>query len=498
MLKRTIRLAAIVAVVGLMLSGCYGLIDDGVGAVGIEIPDANQGGDPSDLSVARIYLINDNALVDISDSDAPEGVFYKHVVMESVENEVSVGPVPSGPGYQIVLALGDPVTAGESEVFVPERYAWTEEPFAVVAGEATPVELTSIDSPFSYATSVFGEDLVGLELINGSFYTASGDEGASAVFRLNPTTLLTGDSLLRKIDLPTDQTANSIGMGARVDQPTAVVPWINTSVGVIPYDEGADPSLDALNLAFFSDYPAGATKPAVLSSGAFVVDKMGAPGYYDLFGWFQVDGGIGGVYDEDDALVPGAKQWLTDIDLSTFLSGEPITDLVVTTSAGGEVEAYFASKLGAFMLPEAVLSDPEINEVPEILDVAEFFEVIVDGETAVITKLALVGTKFYLGTSRGVVSIPVASIGLPTITSSDPVTESLGRVVRDMAIGLNYHAILTDNLLIASANGGTSYSVVPIYAGIVTVPTGLFLDDSTGVVIISGETGLGAVDIDNL
>jgi len=473
-MKNTIKLVGMVMITGLLLAGCYVLVDDGVGSVGIELPDTNNAGGPSDQEIARIYLLNETSLVEIGDTTP-----YKVVDITTVENEVSIGPVPSGPGYQVILVLGNPDSV--TGVFVPGLYA-VSEPFAVFAGQATPVDLVSVASQFGYVAGVLGENLVGITFVDGSFYTASADNTGSDAFRLSPALAVTATAAL-----PAGETANGLGVGALIGEANPV-PWINTNKGILPWLGNSTFSDTPKELGFDVDYPAGFVFPSVLDSGAFI---SGA----DLYGWFQVDGGLGGVYDE--FLSAGDKQWLTDIDLSTFISGEPVSDLAVDFSTGS-VEGYFASKLGAFKLPEVVLTDPELDTVPEILDAATFFEVMVDEEEAAITELALVGTDLYLGTNRGVVSVATADLILDSIPTSTVVTESLGRTVRDMAMGSSYHAILTDHFLIVSSNGGSTYSVVPIYAGIVTAPTGLFLDDVTGVVLIAGETGISTVDIDDL
>ncbi len=491
MMKNTIKLPGIALIAGLILTGCYVLVGEGVGSVGIELPDASSTGDPSDQEIARIYLLNGTSLVEIGNTTP-----YKVVDLLTVVNEVSIGPVPSGPGYQVILVLGDPVTAGEVDIFVPERYA-VSATFAVIAGQATPVELVSVASPFSHVPDLLGEDLKGIvnvyrgpdppDPVDFKFYTASAREA----FELSNLLTVTATAAL-----PEGEDANSVGVGALVNEPYPV-PWINTTEGIIPYLGGT--SFSVAELDFDADYPLDSTFPPVLDSGAFIAEKQAPfpPGEYDLFGWFQVDGGLGGVFDEDDTYDPGPKQWLDDIDLSTFISGQPVSDLVVDDSTGS-IQGYFASKLGAFMLPEVVLTDPLIDTVKEILEEASFFEVAIDGEKATITELAMVGTKLYLGTNRGVVSVQKADLGLAMIPTSDLVTEALGRTVRDMAIGSAYHAILTDHFLIVSSNGGTSYSVVPIYAGIVTAPTGLFLDEGSGVVLITGETGIATLDINGL
>jgi len=480
-MKTIARFTGMVVLAGLLLTGCYVIIDDGVGAVGIEMPSPSETGDPADVSVGRIYLLNENALVDVSGTDTAE--LYKSVDIELEENEVTIGPVPSGPGYQVVISLGNIETDLEGdEVFVPTQYAYSE-PFAVVAGEATPIDLTVGPSPFQYVADerIFGESLVDIRFVGTSLYTATADDTSSTAFELSLGLAITDED-----SLPAGEYAVSIGNGAYTEPgPVAHdnVPWINTNMGIIPYFNG--------NLMADWDNDLSAPLPPVLDSGAFIA------GGNDLFGWFQVDGGLGGVYDE--YVFPGVKQWLENIDLSTFITGQPVSDLAVDFS-GGAVEGYFASKLGAFKLPEVVLTDPEINTVPEILDNADFFQVEVDGEDALITQLSLVGgtDTLYLGTNKGVVSVNKTQLGLDVIPVSDTVTESLGRVVRDMYMGSNYHAILTDNLLIVSANGGTTYTVLPIFASIVTSPTGIVLNDVTGIVYIAGETGLAWVDINGI
>jgi len=486
MMRNALRLLAIALFAG-FLAGCYVMVDDGVGSVGIEMPDANSTGDPSPETLARIYLLNGTQLVPVGD-DTP----FKLVALESEDNEVSIGPVPSGPDYQVILALGDiEPGVGDTEVFVPARYAVSDS-FTVVAGQATPIDLTPVESKFSYVPTVFGEDLVGIAKVARGpanpgdvyFYTATTTEAIE---------LNTSYAVTARATLPAGEEATGVDVGALVTE-TYPVPWINTDSGLLPYLGGN--SFSAAEVDFDADYTGESAIPPVLDSGAFRVER-GSTGYYDLFGWFQTDAGLGGVYDEDDALIggDGPKQWVADIDLSEFISGQPITDLVVDIGPDG-VDAYFASKLGAFKLPKEVLIDG-LSTVPDILDAATFFDVVVDGEAAVITQLAQVGAKLYLGTNKGVVSILTADIELDSIPTSDVVTESLGRTVRDMAIGSNYQAILTDNFLIVSGPA-TNYTAVPIYAGIVTAPTGLYLDDSSGVVLIAGETGIAAVDIDDL
>ena len=77
---------------------------DGAGSVGIELPPASSTGDPADQTHARIWLLQGNLLSDIGDA---EGELFKQVEIESSDNEVSVGPVLAGAGYQVILSIGE-------------------------------------------------------------------------------------------------------------------------------------------------------------------------------------------------------------------------------------------------------------------------------------------------------------------------------------------------------------------------------------------------------
>lgn len=489
---KTLTRIAVLIIAGFALAGCYYEADSGVGSVGITVPDASSTGEPADEELARVYLINGTDLVDISDEDSAATDLFKLVELEFSENEVSIGPVPSGPGYRVVLALG--ATDEASSVFIPTRYAWTEDEFSVVAGQAVPIELTAVSTPFSYAPLLLGENLVDIAFVGSALYTASASESGSTAYELDLALNITDEDDL------TDETAISIGVGAYIDGTTAVpnVPWINTDKGIIPYYAGVLIE-NWSNDTVAESLPDGTNLPPVLDSGALIA---GIPPENDLFGWYQFDGGLGGVYDDRDA--GGDKQWVEDIDLSDFITGQPVYDLAVDDS-GGQFVGYFASKLGAFSLPQEVLKDTtgDYDSVQEIIDAGLYFDVLVDGEEATITQLSVVdGTpaELYLGTNRGVVSVSTAELATDgmSIPVSNEVTESLGRTVRDMAIGDNYHAILTDNLLIVRNTANTTYAVIPIYAGIVTSPTGIFLSDATGVIYMAGESGLGWVDIDDI
>ena len=56
------------------------------------------------------------------------------------------------------------------------------------------------------------------------------------------------------------------------------------------------------------------------------------------------------------AITPGGTgpEWLDAIDLSDIVAGQPIYDMAVY-SDGVTVDGFFATKLGAFRMPQSVL-----------------------------------------------------------------------------------------------------------------------------------------------
>lgn len=476
-MKNAIKLLALLAGVAFLAAGCYLSLDDGVGSVGIRLPEPSSSGTPATADAARIFVVNGSTQLELGD-----GTPYVEVALTGEANDVTVGPVPSGPGYQVVLAVGSYVVGFDlEEYFVPTHYDTSEE-FSVYAGQATITEMTLAATPFVAPPEDFlGRDLIGVVTAGGGIYTAS----ATKVFDVD--TIGGGLGILFEADLPAGETAISIDRGAVYG--TDDIVWLGTSDGIIPYSGlgpgGLDPTFETTEI-----------QASVLDSGAYYLPPLDDK----LLGFFQFDGGLGGVFNDS-----GTNEWLSEIDLSGIVVGQPVYDLFVDFD-GGNVYGYFATKLGAFRLDESDISSGYTTP-QQVFQGAEFFSVTIDGLPVPIVQLAANGL-LYLGTPRGVVAVPKASIGgaPQAIVVTDFIPETRNRNTKEILIGPNYQVILTDNFIVVDTDGTPGvedFVAVPLGASSVGAPTGVFLVDGIGqpddgTLLIVGSGGLVAFDIDNL
>jgi hypothetical protein len=293
------------------------------------------------------------------------------------------------------------------------------------------------------------------------------------------------------------ETANSLTLGAL--QGGTVVPYLNTDEGILPYD------IDSVGTEFQYDFDDGSgITQSVLDSGGFTDASN------DLYAYFQYDGGLGGVWDNG----VGDKEWLSEVDLSSFVSGQPVYDLEVVLDTPN-VYGYFATKLGAFRLADSILRNSDVDTAQEVFDheSTRFFGAKIDGVYVPVTEIAVIGgTDVYLGTARGVVKTAVTDIApviVPpdtkttvmiegdSLNSDSMVIESLGRYVEDIVAGGRYVAILTRQFVLVSNDNGENFTAVPLVASSAGEATAIFLDSIEGALLVSGSTGLAGLYIDD-
>jgi len=169
---------------------------------------------------------------------------------------------------------------------------------------------------------------------------------------------------------------------------------------------------------------------------------------------------------------------------------------------GETVDGFFATKLGAFRMPQAVLEGApgDYDTAQEVFVASDFFEVTIDGVNATITQIAvgLMGEDtLYLGTPRGAVEVSDMSQigGEDVVVDSSLVPGTAGLIVEDIVTAGSYVVILTNHFLVYSTDGGTSFSRTPIYASSVGKVSDMFVDTASGVVLLSGEFGLSGIDV---
>ena len=427
-------------------------------------------------------MINGSTSIPLAD-----GADYVQVALTGPQNEVTVGPIPAGDGYQVILVLGrlgDP-----SGVFIPESYVTSEE-VSVYAGEASEITLVPETSPFVPIDpgNTLGLNMIGMVFDGTNLYAATPDEimSVSGVSMASLGTVVFGTTA----QIPGTEVANSITLGALPGG--AVVPYLNTNEGILPYDGTFDTSFDA---------DSGINRE-ILDSGGFT------DGFSDLYAYFQYDGGLGGVWWPN----AGSPEWLSEIDLSEYVSGQPVYDLDVEL-VGANVYGYFASKLGAFRLADDLLRDTAVDTVQQVLNYPStiLISAMVDGLYAPITQIQVIGGgNVFLGTTRGVVLSDVTALEAAYAAnppqailgdSSDPssmVVESRGRYVEEILAGGLYVAIQTTQFLIVSRDGGMTFAAVPLVASCAGEVTGMFLDTLSGVVLVAGSTGVAGMNINTV
>ncbi len=479
-MKRTI-LAGVAALLALILSGCFISLENGAGSVGIQLPPPRSISGDSLGSVGRIYVINGSASLPLDDGGA-EFVEFELPDDGTTLESYSVGPIPSGDGYQVILVFGDfEEDVNGDQVFVPGWYALSEE-LTVYAGQATLTEILTPDNPgLGIEPSLLGLELTSLAIGGANIYTMTND----TLYQLPAD--FSSDAIAYSMGV---SNAVSLDLGSWSGQSQI---WVNTQSGILPFwlTGGSAFTFMALN---FGDTTV--TVSPVVSSGAFTDGT-------NTYGYYQFEGGLGGVWDEDN---DGLNGWLDEVDLSDIVVGEPVYDLAVDLE-GGNIDGYFATKLGAFMLQEDDVR-AGYTEAREVLRNATFFELTIDGVAVPITNIAISGNDLFLGTPRGVVVADKSEVsGLSMSTNDntpdvgenngDVVPGSAGLVTKQLAISTNYKAILTENVILVQAGAG-EWKEFPVSATVSSEISGIFLDNSTGVVLAVGDGGLSYFDIDEL
>lgn len=488
-MKKLIRTGTVIALLAL-LAGCYFSLDEGADSVGIQLPSPQSARGAALEDTGRIYVINGAKLINVGE-EAPYAEFELEPTPGERLTEYSVGPVPAGPGYRVVVVFGSYAPAGgRGEFFLPASYALSEE-FAVVAGQANETgELALTDARFAPVdlANTLGRELVGVAfvpdvnpLLPGRLYAANGTTLYEATI---PSVDEYGDVTFAE-DYPVTggRTINSISLGAD-DLGPAV--WVNTTRGILV---GTD--LDGSIMT-----NSGLAEKSILDSGAL---------YRPLvhYGYLQFDGGVSAV----QKLSGADPNWLEPADLSEIVVGRPVYDMDVERGATATT-GYFATRIGAFRLKEDILT-LDLSSVQEIFasEFTDFFAVEIGGRLATITSLAVVNVAggdadyLYVGTPRGAMRVEIADIGANPSTDRVEgllIPQTTGQVVKNIVAQGDLIVIVTNHFLLYSMNGSAatpSFAEVPLYASSVGEVTGILVDQVSGIALLSGTGGLVAIQL---
>jgi hypothetical protein len=319
-----------------------------------------------------------------------------------------------------------------------------------------------------YAEGLMGTDLRGLVLSTSE----------SALFAVSPVTLYTGANAagmgpVTGFIWPSGYTANSLSIGIALTGQTDV--WVNTNKGILPFTGSALDTALTTNLGDVS----------ILESGGYRwTDESTQDQFQFLF--FQRDGGLGGADisaypptppQPADSAMEGNK-WV-DIDVSEFISGQPVQDFYVDTTPNYE-KAYFITKLGSFGADRSLLEDT--GEDPDLLGLVVFFDVE-DGNVPILA-IEKSATGFVLGTSDGVWKTDGDTITAGSVFTPIPGTRGFS-FYKLAASGAAWAALSPYYLFVSD---GAEVKDIPFSAGLPGKVSAMVWNG--GTLVIAGSEGL--------
>lgn len=329
--------------------------------------------------LVRVYLMADDATQEnLIDIDSSSDAMYQQVAITSGQEQVLITNLGTAFPYRVLVAFGNE----KDGAFVTESYAETDEVW-VSGGEDTVVEVTQLDTPFSYMEFFVGKDVRGVVVDDTYIYASTVDK----FYRIDI------DTEVREVwDTPKDVNSLSYiknvgGSGDLVSVAGGRV-LLNTVEGIYPFNPSGEGSFDA---DFSSQMDSDPDTP-----GKQPVDVIGS-GYFHSDGthtvYYQISGGLGGMSEDEPAGASSGWDWV-HVDLSDQLVGKPINDTEDTGSSG-----FFASVFGAFRLDGEFFADPD----EDIMAYAEFIAPESGGENVIVSSFGYDGVdKFYVCTFDGV------------------------------------------------------------------------------------------------
>ncbi|NOY07371.1 MAG: hypothetical protein GXP33_00815, partial [Spirochaetes bacterium] len=283
-------------------------------------------GDTSN-STARVYLLDSNNAV----FPLGESTEYKQSVISSTGTDVTLDNIPAGSGYRVLISIGSLSADG---IFLNVAQYGQSEPVSISSGSTADVSITLTPSPFSKYLK--GKELMGVKINpeDNSIYAA---DSANLYIGTDP-----GSMENNSLSLPASYEVQSLSIGKVINGSGTIINqvWLNTNKGILPYNGSPFNTAFSTNLIDNGDVN-------ILDSGA--LDISATSPAVSVF--YQIDGGLGGVYITDSTKdTPGAWDWL-NIDLSDVISGQPVSGFYITDNY-----AYFATKLGAFRLSADIIT----------------------------------------------------------------------------------------------------------------------------------------------
>ncbi len=468
-MKNKIKISIIITIgiiISLGISSCYMMGNVDTGNLSLDFSSIVKGIDSKSLLsrastpgyTARIYLFADGKIYPLGDKYE-----YKEENISENRVQVEIKNIPAGPVYTLAVSIG---TKG-TNYFNVEWWGNSEE-FKIVAGSTVSPTVKLQETSFTPALS--GKHLKGVIVNSSTICTPTED------------TLYYGSTITSfQSKTLTGYSINSISIGKFLDNTNAIVnePWLNTTKGIVPFRN------DNFDETFSSKLP-----ESIIMSGAVEASENSIVAFYER------DSGLGGVYiDSTNKTQPSTWEWL-DIDLSDYVSGQPIYDYYNTESY-----AYFASKLGAFRLSSTLIEEyNNSGNTPNFMDEAKFFSVdnniqiiSLSGYTSGSTKYLVMGTEngAYIGTLDESSDSVLTNVTLLSRTKNYKINKLI--ITQNPNNSSQYYiAMMSESNLFIYDSSNSTVTSYPFYSGLPGELTGFawWNDNGSLKLLITGTEGI--------
>lgn len=466
----------------LFLFSCSYPMEEKIDGIEIRIPTRQIYTRPGDY-FAQVYLLIDKELFPLGNgTDYIEKTLNK----QEDQNRVVVEDVPAG---RYVLWLGIGTKRTENGAFNVQYYYESEE-FELVAGSTASIYAELLDCPFDKALNILGEN------INGAVIYTIG-AGSPTLYASGPKNIYSFSGnyngpdfdvseVFNESDFP-NYSINSVSKG--LDYTGGIPPdnclFISTTTGISKTD------LNTVDNTFSS----GLGQMNIPKSLAYPDDANVAV-------FFQRDGGMGGVYHDDQPM-----EWVY-VDYSEMLKDQLVWDFCVTNNLkniapGQDNCGYFATALGALRIPQEFIEDYEEGDDVNFMTLGQFFEILDDNDEEIpIVSLGYdpdtatpENSTLYMGTFEG---LYYAQVGTATPLNGTPelLEETEGTRIYMVLLNDAYRIYVSQTYLFLQEKSSDDVVSLPFVAGIPGAVSALDWDGNT--LVISGTLGVVTLDVDTM
>jgi hypothetical protein len=454
----------------LALASCLSPLEERAKGIEIQLPVHQIYTLPGEQYYAQVYLLVNRELYPLGNNTV---YIEKSLDEEADQSRIVVENIPAGQ-YILWLGIGTKTANGAFNVL----YYYESEEFDLVAGSTTTISCDLLDCPFDKALNILGENINGVVITNiggtEDLYAA----GRKHLYRFagsyNGPDFTIG-TLFDETHFP-DYSINSITRGLDY---TGGVPnnclFLSTTSGISKAD----------NTDIYDTFSTNLGEMNILKALAY-------PDGSNVALFFQRNGGLGGVYQENSS---PPTDWVNE-DYSDILKDQLVWDFCVTEQYNC---GYFATALGALRIQQLLIDTYVEGNEAELMSQAEFFEVTYKGNEIPVISLGYdadpvpADSTLYMGTYEGLF---YARVGSATPLSETPqlLEETEGTRVYMVLLNDTYRVYMSQTYLFLQEKVSGDVVSLPFVAGVPGVVSAMDWDGN--ILVISGSRGVVTLDVD--